>query len=112
MIFTTLLFVLGAFTLASFWEEFRNWLKEVVTKVKKIIKRAVIGFKIFVKKMGEAIKEISKNYSQNEEGRWHETVVSREISESEVPADILEKAKRQQGIEVDVTEELELQLKG
>lgn len=112
MILTALLFAAGAFTLMSFWEDLRDWLKEVVTKVKQVVKRAVVGFKIFVKKMGEAIKEISKNYSQNEEGRWQETVVTREISESEVPADVLAKAKKHRGNEVDVTEELELQLEG
>jgi hypothetical protein len=112
MILTALLFAAGAFALMSFWEDLRDWLKDVVTKVRKIINRVVIGFKIFVKKMGEAIKEIAKNYSQNEEGRWHETVVTREISESEVPADVLAKAKKYRGDEVDVTEELELKLGG
>jgi hypothetical protein len=111
MIFVGLLFGALALFAVSFWKEMVAWLKKVVEKVKEITEKAVAGFKIFVKKIGEAIKEISKNYSQDQQGRWHETIVSREIPESEVPADILAKVRKAKA-EVDVTEELQLQLEG
>lgn len=111
MIFIGLLFGVLALAVASFWKDIVAWMKKVVEKVKEIVAKAVVGFKIFVTRMAEAIREIAKNYSQDQHGRWQETIVTREIPESEVPADILAKVRRNGG-EVDVTKELELQLEG
>lgn len=111
MIFIGLLFGALALLAASFWKELVEWMKRVVEKVREITAKAVAGVKIFVRKVGEAIKEIAKNYSQDEHGRWHETIVTREIAESEVPEEIRAKVKRTRD-EVDVTKELELQLEG
>lgn len=108
MILTALILGVVGALLVSFWDEIVNWLKKVVHKVADLIKRTVVGVKIFLKKMSEAIKEIAKNYSQDENGRWHETIVTREIPESEVPADILAKVRKSK--EIDVSNELELQL--
>jgi hypothetical protein len=111
MIFIGLLFGALALVAASFWKELVEWMRRVVEKVREVTAKAVAGVKIFVRKVSEAIKEIAKNYSQDEQGRWHETIVTRQISESDVPKDILEKVKRTRD-EVDVTKELELQLEG
>jgi hypothetical protein len=111
MIFIGLLFGALALVAASFWKELVEWMRRVVEKVREVTAKAVAGVKIFVRKVSEAIKEIAKNYSQDEQGRWHETIVTRQISESVVPKDILEMVKRTRD-EVDVTKELELQLEG
>jgi len=113
MIFIGLLFGAAlALVAASFWKELVDWIKRVVEKVREVVAKVVAGVKIFVRKVGEAIKEIAKNYSQDEQGRWHETIVTREVNESDVPQEIRDKMKRSRGSDVDVTKELELQLEG
>ncbi|WP_312510534.1 hypothetical protein [Massilia sp.] len=113
MIFIGLLFGAAlALVAATFWKDLVDWLKRVVEKVREVVAKVVAGVKIFVRKVGEAIKEIAKSYSQDEQGRWQETIVTREVSESDVPKDILDKVKRQRGTAVDVTKELELELEG
>ena len=101
--------VAGASLISKYWNSIIGWLKRAINKVKEIIGAVVYGTKVFIKKMKEAIKEISKHYSQDEIGRWKETIVTREIPESEVPPEIRAKAM-QMNNEVDITEELELQL--
>ncbi len=114
MIFTTLLLAaVGVATigiLSAFWDDIKNWLHSVVEKVKKAVKGFVAGVKIFAKKIREALQEIAKTYHQDERGAWHETTVTKTIPESEVPPEILAKAKVMNK-EVDITEELEKELK-
>lgn len=101
--------LLGGALLATFWKDIVNWIKRGAEKILEKIKQVVVGVKIFVKKMNEAVKEISKHYSKNENQQWSETLVTREISESEVPKEILQKVKRSSS-EVEISNELELQL--
>lgn len=112
MILTTLLLgaglLVGGTLVASFWNEIVDWLKRAVVKVKQMIDMAVYGTKVFIKKMYEAIKEISKHYSQDKYGQWHETVVTREVPENQVPPEIRAMAERDR--ERDITDKLELQL--
>ncbi|QTR53891.1 hypothetical protein [Thiothrix unzii] len=110
MILTALL--IGALiggVVASHWKELASWVKSVVIKLEEMIQKAIIGFKVFIQKVGEKIKEISKHYSQDKQGKWSETIVTREVPESEIPADILEKANRINQ-EIDVSHELQLAL--
>jgi len=72
-------------------DEIISWLKRGIEAVKKAINMIVIGTKIFIKKIGEAFKEIGKHYSQSNDGKWHETIVTREISENEVPIEFRNK---------------------
>lgn len=101
--------VAGASLIAAYWNNILDWLKRAIKKVREVIRQVVYGTKVFIKKIKEAIKEISKNYSQDELGRWKETIVSREIPASEVPPEIRRKAMYMDQ-EVDITNELELQL--
>ena len=86
-----------------------NWLQQAIIEVGKIITQVIIGTRVFIKKVGSVIQEISKHYSQSKDGRWKESVVTRNVSESEVPLEILKKA-RQSNQETDITPELELGL--
>lgn len=111
MILTALL--IGALiggVVASHWKELASWIKGVVSKLEKMIKQAIVGFKVFVQTVAGIIKEISKHYSQDKQGKWSETIVTREVPESEIPRDILEKANRAPNREVDVSNELQLAL--
>lgn len=98
--------VVGGVLLAAFWKDITAWIKRASEKVSEVIRQVVFGVKIFVKKIGEAIKEISKHYSKNENGKWVETIVSREVEASEVPKEIRELAGEKQG-EVDISDKLE-----
>lgn len=99
--------IAGASLLAAFWNDITAWLKRAFQKVKEVVQAVVLGTKIFIKKMGEAFKEISKHYSKKGV-KWQETIVTKEISASEVPDEIKAKAGY---FETDITEEYELALK-
>lgn len=101
--------IAGTTLIAKYWNNIIDWLKRAITKVQSLIKGIVYGTKVFIQKTKEGIKEISKHYSQDENGRWKETLVSREIPASEVPEEILKKAKYMNEM-LDITDELELQL--
>lgn len=88
-------------------DEIISWLKRGIEAVKKAIKMIVLGTKIFIRKIGEAFKEIAKNYSQDANGKWHETIVTREISEEEVPIEFRQRAQGK-SMETDVTDVLQL----
>jgi len=92
---------------ATFWNDIIAFLKNAVEKVKQVVAGVVYGCKVFVKKLSEGVREISRHYSKVD-GYWQETTVTKTISEREVPPEILERAKNQE--ELDITNELELQL--
>jgi hypothetical protein len=96
--------------LSAFWEDIKNWLHRIAQKVVKTIKAAVIGTKIFIKKMMEAFEEVARTYQQDTQGKWYETTTTKTVSESEVPPEIKAKAKILNR-EVDITKELEKELK-
>ncbi len=111
VILTTLLWgaavIAGVGIVAAFWNDIVNFLKKAAQKVRQIVEGVVYGFTVFVKKMYEGVKEISRHYSKVEQ-HWEETTITRVISESEVPPEILERANSYE--ELDITDELEMQL--
>lgn len=113
MILTALLIgtglLVGTGLVFAFWNDIVSWLKRAVQKVKEILGVVSYGFRVFVRKMREALIEISKHYSKNKENKWQETIITKEISESEVPAEIRAKARMYE--DTDITNELEMQLR-
>lgn len=111
MILTALLLtvgvIAGATIVATFWNDFVGFLKSAIEKVKNMVSGVVYGCKVFIKKLSDGVKEISRHYSKVEQ-HWEETTVTRTISESEVPPEILKRA--QGNTELDITDELEMQL--
>lgn len=102
--------IAGGSLLAVFWNDIVSWLKRGISKVKQMIKIGVYGTKVFIRAGSKAtVEEISRHFSKDHNNRWHETVVTREVPANKVPADIRKRAKY--GREVDITSELELQLK-
>lgn len=114
MILTALIVAVAAAAtvgiIAAFWKDISNWLNTIVKKVMKVVKAAVIGVKVFGKKIVEGFQEIAKSYQLDDNGKWHETTITKTVPESEVPPEILAKA-RQMNKEVDISEELERELK-
>lgn len=94
-------------TLAEYWQQIVSWLDSCIKAVKKLVEGIVYGFKVFIKKVSEAIKEISKHYSK-EGNQWTETIQTRVISEDEVPEEIMAKARYNK--ETDITDDVEEQL--
>lgn len=111
MILTTLLWgaaiIAGVGIVAAFWNDLVNFLKKAVQKVRQLVEGIVYGCKVFVKKLWEGVKEISRHYSKVDQ-HWEETTITKVISESEVPPEILERARANE--ELDITDELEMQL--
>ena len=108
MILTTL--ILGAALVgivAAFWRDLVNFLQKAVRKVQQLVAGIVYGCRVFIRKLREGVKEISRHYSKVD-NHWEETTVTRVVSESEVPAEILERAKAQG--EIDITDEAAMQL--
>ena len=92
---------------AAFWKDLVSFLKKAVEKVQQIVAGTVYGFKELKKKIHEGVKEISRHYSRVDQ-HWEETTITRIVSESEVPPEILERARANE--ELDITDELEMQL--
>lgn len=111
MILTTLLWgaaiIAGAGIVAAFWNDLLGFLRRATEKVQQLVAGVVYGFKVFVKKIQEGFKEISRHYSKVDQ-HWEESVVTRIITESEVPPYIRERA--QANVELDITDEMEMQL--
>ncbi len=100
--------LVGASALATFWNNIINWLKRVYKKLETVIKGVLHGSRIFMKKMGEAVKEISKNYSKVGT-KWQETIVDKNIALNEVPDEYLNKMSVNNR-EYEFSDELEMQL--
>lgn len=98
--------------LSPFWKELIDFLKKSIDWVKKTVPGILYGIKVFVKQTGEAIKEIFDHYSKSDT-KWIKTTYTRQISVSDVPANILQKTKLAElnNEAADITEEVEMKLR-
>ena len=111
MIITALLLGATAIAVGSaisyYWNDIAKWLKKGITKVSRMVGESVHGFKFFIEKRNGKINERSLNYLKK--GKvWHEYSVTREISEREVPSEILAKVQGRNSVEL--TQELAMEL--
>jgi len=110
MILLTLLIlggIIGGSAISIYWDNVRDWITRSARIVAEKIAGVVHGVKLFAKNIGEFYQEKSKHYSQNTQGAWEETVVTRKLSKNEIPSDILDKVSNR---ETDITREMELEL--
>lgn len=91
---------------AIFWDNILDWIKKAASKIQEKLHKAVYGANIFAAKIGGVLKKISKNYVRNGT-EWEEYVLTKEISEDDVPDYI---KALEEGNEIDITDELKLQL--
>lgn len=100
------------FALGFFWKDLVNWIKKAVAKIKEVLGIVVEGTRTFIARTREGLKERSKYYNKNKlTNEWEERIYTKSIDESEVPPEILAKAKKHQiDEEVSTTEELKLVL--
>ena len=99
--------IAGASLVAKFWNTIVSWIKRIYDKLRGVIQGVIQGTKIFLKKMNEAAKEISKHYAKVGT-KWQETTVEKTVTASEIPEEYLRKMINNR--ECDFTDELEMQL--
>ncbi len=100
--------IVGATLVAKYWRKMLDFLKTVLTKLKQLIKGTLMGSAVFLKKLGDKFQNRTKHYSQNEQGKWKETIVCYEQNADEIPEKYRDYAGFEQ--ELDLTSELQLQL--
>lgn len=100
--------IVGTSVVIAFWNDVLSWLKRVTEKVKTVVKGVLQGTCIFLKKMKEAAKEISKNYAKVGT-KWQETIVEKTISYNEIPEEYRNRIQVD-NLEYDYTKELQLQM--
>lgn len=78
--------------LQAFLQKARDFLRNVIQKIRIKIVGALVGAAHVIKRMGNNCVEMSRNFSVDSElGTWKVTTVKREISENELPPSIREK---------------------
>lgn len=99
-------------TLKKFWKNIVNWIKQAADKIREVLNIAVEGTRTFILNTVEGLKNKSKYYSKNKTTKeWEETVYTKNVSESEVPPEILAKVRKaSMNTEVSTTEELRLEI--
>lgn len=100
--------IVGGTLIARYWRQMVEFLKKVLNKLKQVIKGTIMGSAVFLKKLGDKFQNRTKHYSQNEQGKWKETIVCYEQNADEIPEKYREYAGFDQ--EFDLTSELQLQL--
>ena len=100
--------IIGATLVATYWNKIVDFMKRVLNKLKQVVKGTIMGSAVFLKKLGDKFQNRTKHYSQNEQGKWKETVVSYEQDADEIPEEYREYAGFEN--EVDLTSELQLEI--
>ncbi len=99
-----------ALIVGIFWQDIVKWIQKAVNKIKQVLGIEPAGVKTFVTKTVDGFKNKSKYYVQQKVTKeWEEVVYTKQVSENDIPADILAKV-RVSAIEEEVstTEELKL----
>lgn len=100
--------IAGTSLVAKFWNSIVSWMKRVYEKIRGMVQGVIQGSTIFLKKMKEAAKEISKHYAKVGT-KWQETTVEKTIAIHEIPDEYLKKMSVNNR-EYEFTDELEMQL--
>lgn len=91
----------------AFKRDLEKLTQTAIKKVQELIDGTIYGFKVFLDKTDDGIKEIVYFYSKKDSRDWEETTISRLISEHTVPSRLLEQMKP--GKKLDITDELGIQ---
>ena len=96
--------------IAAFWKNICEWIKKATDKIKEVLKVAVEGVRTFIVKTREGLQNKAIYYNKNKLTKeWEETVYTKKVPESEVPAEILAKVRvSTMDIDISTTEELSL----
>jgi hypothetical protein len=102
--------IIGA--LAVFWKDIVGWIKKAANKIKEVLGVTVEGTRTFIVRTQEGFKNKSKYYNKNKlTNEWEETTYTKQVSEADIPPEIMAKVRAQSiGVDVSTTEELRLAL--
>ena len=103
--------IIGGVAIAVYWKEIIGWIEKVYAKLPAIIQQDLQGAMAFIRKLDEIYTNIMKYYSYSEQTEeWTETTVSQTVDASKVP-DSNKKKMQSKKSELDITDEVEEQLK-
>ncbi len=99
--------VIGA-GIALYWKKIHQWLKRVLEKLPQKIINTLKGVLSFVKKSVNTAYNIMKYYSYDKYTKqWNETIVTKEVDESEIPEHIRNRVNANLSKEIETTDELQ-----
>lgn len=99
--------LVGGGLLIAFWNDLTEFLKKAAEKVKALVHGVLFGVKVLLKRIENGFQQIARHYSKVD-NHWEETIVTKTVSESEVPADI--RARVKSDVPLDLSDELEMAL--
>lgn len=93
--------------ISLYWRSIVEWIQRVWRKVQERVASAVEGVRTFIVKTANGYKNCTKYYSRNKiTNEWQETVILKEVDESEIPFSIRRSiVNRPINIEVETTNE-------
>lgn len=101
---------IAGLALAAYWKDIVNWLNRIWQKLPSSIKDRLQGAVALVRKIGDTFKNVMKYYSYDKTTKkWSETVVTKEVNESDIPEHIRARVSRDN--EADISDDLEEKLK-
>ncbi len=99
--------VAAIFLLGRYWQKIVEWTKKAVEKIGQVLHLVVEGMKSFIVRVQDGFANKMYYYSKDKiSGEWMATVYTEEVSESEIPPDILAMVKTAHiDVEVETTEQ-------
>lgn len=102
---------IAAVAIVAYWDDIIDWLGDWIPKIRAAFESLVgvvdipYGIQILagLKFLEKMVKIMQRTY-YNEDGKWYQETVTRELPDNQVPADILAKAKRAD--EADISQEM------
>ncbi|MCR5605902.1 MAG: hypothetical protein K6F69_03680 [Treponema sp.] len=98
--------LIGTAAVVANWDEIKDWLSAVFSKIKEVFAHIKHAAKIFGQKLWDKIKYITKLYYK-QDGKYYEETTTREVTENQVPSWAKEQLDEE---ETDVTNEMKLNL--
>ncbi|MEG1924663.1 MAG: hypothetical protein RR415_02840 [Ruthenibacterium sp.] len=103
--------LVGAGLVVTYWNDIISFMKSLVTKLNTMFHGMLMGCKVFLRKMSDRIVQRNKAYSQDAETKkWKETIVTRQLDMDQIPKEQRERLRLDE--EFDISDELELKMKG
>lgn len=97
--------------IAIYWKEIGAWLKRIWDKLPASVKQNLKGAVALAKRIGNTFKNIMKYYAYDSNtNKWSETVVTKEVNESDIPKHIRERLHSTEEVDIstDLQEKLEM----
>lgn len=105
---------LGGVVAFAFWDQIKEWLSDLIVQIRSAFNRAAHYIKHAARVLGSAIRnaiaKIKHQLYYQEEGQWFVKTTTAEISEDEVPPEIMAQINNQENVNITDTMSRELQM--